>query len=156
MLINKIRQGNLPIFSKNGYNMLMNQIIIIEKLSEKNIRPSLQRMAVYEFLAENTIHPTVDTIYQALHAEIPTLSKTTVYNTLKQLVDCGLVQTVTIEDGELRFDADISNHLHFKCTKCGEVFDVFKEINLPEDLLPEGFAISKMQTNLWGLCANCN
>ena len=83
-------------------------------------------------------------------------SKTTVYNTLKQLVDCGLVQTVTIEDGELRFDADISNHLHFKCTKCGEVFDVFKEINLPEDLLPEGFAISKMQTNLWGLCANCN
>jgi Fe2+ or Zn2+ uptake regulation protein len=150
------RQGNLPIFSKNGYYMLMNQNIIIEKLSEKNIRPSLQRMAVYGFLAENPIHPTVDTIYQALHPEIPTLSKTTVYNTLKQLVDCGLVQTVTIEDGELRFDADISNHLHFKCTKCGEVFDVFKEINLPEDLLPEGFAISKMQTNLWGLCANCN
>ena len=45
---------------------------------------------------------------------------------------------------------------YFKCTKCGEVFDVFKEINLPEDLLPEGFVISKMQTNLWGLCANCN
>ena len=154
MLINKIRQ--VVDQTKNGYYMLMNQNIIIEKLSEKNIRPSLQRMAVYGFLAENPIHPTVDTIYQALHPEIPTLSKTTVYNTLKQLVDCGLVQTVTIEDGELRFDADISNHLHFKCTKCGEVFDVFKEINLPEDLLPEGFAISKMQTNLWGLCANCN
>ena len=69
----------------------MNQNTIIEKLSEKNIRPSLQRMAVYGFLVENPIHPTVDTIYQALHPEIPTLSKTTVYNTLKQLVDCGLV-----------------------------------------------------------------
>jgi len=154
MLINKIRQ--VVDQTKNGYYMLMNQNTIIEKLSEKNIRPSLQRMAVYGFLVENPIHPTVDTIYQALHPEIPTLSKTTVYNTLKQLVDCGLVQTVTIEDGELRFDADISNHLHFKCTKCGEVFDVFKEISLPEDLLPEGFVISKMQTNLWGLCANCN
>ena len=154
MLINKIRQ--VVDQTKNGYYMLMNQNTIIQKLSEKNSRPSLQRMAVYGFLVENPIHPTVDTIYQALHPEIPTLSKTTVYNTLKQLVDCGLVQTVTIEDGELRFDADISNHLHFKCTKCGEVFDVFNEINLPEDLLPEGFVISKMQTNLWGLCTNCN
>ena len=141
---------------KNGYYMLMNQNIIIEKLSEKNIRPSLQRMAVYGFLVENPIHPTVDTIYQALHPEIPTLSKTTVYNTLKQLVDCGLVQTVTIEDGELRYDADISNHLHFKCIKCGTVFDVFKEITLPENLLPEGYVVSKKQTNIWGTCSNCN
>ena len=141
---------------KNGYYMLMNQNIIIEKLSEKNIRPSLQRMAVYGFLVENPIHPTVDTIYQALHPEIPTLSKTTVYNTLKQLVDCGLVQTVTIEDGELRYDADISNHLHFKCINCGTVFDVFKEITLPENLLPEGFVVSKKQTNIWGTCSNCN
>ena len=134
----------------------MNQNTIIEKLTEKNIRPSLQRMAVYGFLVENPIHPTVDTIYQALHPEIPTLSKTTVYNTLKQLVDCGLVQTVTIEDGELRYDADISNHLHFKCIKCEEVFDVFTEIPLPENLLPKGFVISKRQTNLWGTCSNCN
>ena len=136
--------------------MLMNQNTIIEKLSEKNIRPSLQRMAVYGFLVENPIHPTVDTIYQALHPEIPTLSKTTVYNTLKQLVDCGLVQTVTIEDGELRYDANISNHLHFKCIKCEEVFDVFTEIPLPENLLPEGFVVSKKQTNIWGTCSNCN
>jgi Fe2+ or Zn2+ uptake regulation protein len=134
----------------------MNQNIIIEKLSEKNIRPSLQRMAVYGFLVENPIHPTVDTIYQALHPEIPTLSKTTVYNTLKQLVDCGLVQTVTIEDGELRYDADITNHLHFKCIKCGEVFDIFTEIPLPENLLPKGYAILKSQTNLWGTCSKCN
>ena len=132
------------------------QNYVIETLSNHNIKPSLQRIAVYSYLIEKKNHPTVDMIYSDLHPSMPTLSKTTVYNTLKQLVDCGLVQTVTIEDGELRFDADISNHLHFKCTKCGEVFDVFKEINLPEDLLPEGFAISKMQTNLWGLCANCN
>lgn len=136
--------------------MNMNQNTIIEKLSQKNIRPSLQRMAVYGFLLDNPIHPTVDVIYQALHPEIPTLSKTTVYNTLKQLVDGGLVQTVTIEDGELRFDADISNHLHFKCTQCGEVFDIFKDFSLPENILPEGFSISKMQTNLWGKCKNCN
>lgn len=136
--------------------MLMNQNTIIEKLSEKNIRPSLQRMAVYGFLVENPIHPTVDAIYSALHTEIPTLSKTTVYNTLKQLVDCGLVQTVTIEDGELRYDADISNHLHFKCLKCGMVYDLFTEITMPENLLPQGFSVSKTQTNLWGICSKCN
>ena len=135
--------------------MNQNQIVI-QKLEEKNIRPSLQRMAIYGFLVENPIHPTVDVIYQALHPEIPTLSKTTVYNTLKQLVDCGLVQTVTIEDGELRYDADISNHIHFKCIECGEVFDIFTDVPIPADLLPEGFAVSKKQTNIWGKCKNCN
>ena len=32
-------------------------------------------------------HPTVETIYKELIDEIPTLSKTTVYNTLKQFVN---------------------------------------------------------------------
>ena len=89
----------------------MNHEQIAAKLEEKNIRPSVQRMAIYNFLAENPVHPTVDTIYTALSPQMPTLSRTTVYNTLRQFSECGLVQTITIEDGELRYDADTSNHL---------------------------------------------
>ena len=55
---------------------------ISDTLLEKNIRPSHQRIKVMEFLLKNKIHPTVDYIYNELHEEIPTLSKTTVYNTL--------------------------------------------------------------------------
>ena len=108
----------------------MNHEQIAAKLEEKNIRPSVQRMAIYNFLAENPVHPTVDTIYTALSPQMPTLSRTTVYNTLRQFSECGLVQTITIEDGELRYDADTSNHLHFKCIKCGKIFDIFKPVEL--------------------------
>ena len=126
-----------------------------EKLQAFNIRPSVQRLAIYQFIIENHIHPTADDIYAALAPTIPTLSRTTVYNTLKQFVDCGLVQTLTIEDGILRFDADTANHIHFKCRECGEIFDVYADFSPNEDILPEGFFMEKIQTNIWGLCKSC-
>ncbi len=126
-----------------------------EKLQAFNIRPSVQRLAIYQFLCENHIHPTADTIYAALSPSIPTLSRTTVYNTLKQFADCGLIQTITIEDGILRFDADTTNHMHFKCRCCGELFDVYAEYKLNEEFLPQGFLMEKIQTNIWGLCQSC-
>ncbi|MGN0729485.1 Fur family transcriptional regulator [Treponema sp.] len=134
----------------------MNQDKIAAMLEEKNIRPSIQRMAIYKFLAENPVHPTVDTIYTSLSPKMPTLSRTTVYNTLRQFSECGLVQTITIEDGELRYDADTSNHLHFKCTKCGKIFDIAGSTGSPQDFLPHGFTAKKVQTNIWGTCSGCS
>ena len=58
-------------------------------------------------------------------------------------------------------DADIRPHLHFKCEKCGKVFDVFDDTNIADymlkstDALPEGFVMTKMQTNMWGICRDC-
>ncbi len=52
-------------------------------LLNAGIKPSYQRIKIYEYIFNNNIHPTVDNIYKKLLKEIPTLSKTTVYNTLK-------------------------------------------------------------------------
>lgn len=56
-------------------------------LKEHGIKPSYQRMKVFQYLVDNHNHPTVDMIYKALCPEIPTLSKTTVYNTLNLFVE---------------------------------------------------------------------
>lgn len=112
-------------------------------------------MAVYDYLVKNPIHPTAETIYLALHPALPTLSRTTVYNTLKQLSDKGFIQTVVIEEGELRYDAELSDHIHFKCTSCGRIFDIFPGVKLRKAVLPEGFTGVKTQTNIWGICKNC-
>ncbi|MDO4505392.1 MAG: Fur family transcriptional regulator [Spirochaetales bacterium] len=128
---------------------------IADKLASKKIRPSLQRIAVYDFLLKNPVHPTADNIYTALAPTIPTLSKTTVYNTLKQFAEAELVTTLTIEDGELRFDADTSSHIHFKCSECGKIFDIYEKMDLEEEILPRGFRLLKSQTNLWGICKDC-
>ena len=131
----------------------------INYLRGLGVSPSPQRVAIYDFLKNNAIHPTVDTIYQAVIKELPTISRTTVYNTVKKLVDAGAVQEVIIEDGELRYDADMSDHGHFKCMSCGKVYDLFPPSATPlvEKVhgLPEGFRIDRIHLCCRGRCADC-
>lgn len=97
------------------------------KLLQKGIKPSLIRLKVYEYLVNHKTHPTADEIYNSLLLEIPTLSKTSVYNTLSLFVEKGLVQIITIEENIVRFDADTSVHGHFQCKSCGKIYDFFSK-----------------------------
>ena len=63
-------------------------------------------------------------IYCDLSNDIPTLSKTTVYNTLKLFVENGITSTLTIEENEVRYDAIMTEHAHFKCDGCGTIYDI--------------------------------
>jgi len=124
-------------------------------LKEHGIKPSVQRLKIYQYLINNSIHPTVDTIYSALIKEIPTLSRTTVYNTLNMFVEKKIVVSVPVEDNEARFDANICNHLHFKCLQCNMVFDIDLKPDFSfEELLP-GYKIEERQIYCKGLCKNC-
>ena len=125
-----------------------------------NLTPSPQRVAIYDFLKNNAIHPTVDTIYQAVLTDLPSISRTTVYNTVKRLAETGAIREVIIEDGELRYDADISDHGHFKCMQCGAVHDLFPPADTPliEKIhgLPEGFSITQIHLCCRGICRQCS
>ncbi|MDA3779619.1 MAG: transcriptional repressor, partial [Bacteroidales bacterium] len=103
----------------------------------------------------NKNHPTVDMIYKELVNEIPTLSKTTVYNKLKLFHEKGIIIIVNIEDNETRFDADTSNHGHFKCIKCEKIYDfelTQGEINFPKLL---DFSINEKHVYFKGICPDC-
>ncbi len=134
---------------------MMTNTEVINLFKESNIKNSTQRLAIYSYLDKYRNHPTVDRIYSDLIDEYPMLSKTTVYNTLKLFIEKGIVQSVIIEDGEMRYDANISLHAHFKCNKCGAVHDVFmndigKVLNFNSK-----FKISEVHLNYRGLCEKC-
>lgn len=93
-------------------------------LQSYGIKPSLQRIAIVDYLIENRIHPTIDDIYNALYIKVPTLSKTTVYNTLKLFAEQGAVLALAIDEKNIRFDIDTSCHAHFQCCSCGKVYDI--------------------------------
>lgn len=57
-----------------------------EYMLQYDIKPSVQRMAIMEYLMKNRVHPTADEIYGALYPMMPTLSKTTVYNTMRHFI----------------------------------------------------------------------
>lgn len=127
-----------------------------EILQNAGIRPSLQRIAIYAYMCEHPVHPDVETVYNDLYPIYPTLSKTTVYNTLKLFEENKIVQSIKIDDDKLRFDAKMSEHLHFKCMKCQKIFDVPGSTSLDKCELPEHFSVSKIQINLWGVCDKCS
>ena len=79
-------------------------------LTEHGVKPSVQRLAVMDYLMEHHTHPTVEEIYSALLPNMPTLSKTTVYNTLKLLTEQGAAIQLTIDERNVCFDADTSAH----------------------------------------------
>lgn len=126
---------------------------IDEYLKKNDIKPSYQRIKIFEYLTKHRNHPTVDMIYQELVKEIPTLSKTTVYNTLKLFIEKKIVLLINIEDNETRYDADTSFHGHFKCRKCNEVCDIKTEIPVLKEL--DYFKIEEYHLYIKGICKKC-
>lgn len=126
-----------------------------ESLREKNIRPSIQRVSILNYLLEKKNHPTVDTIYEDLHPAIPTLSRTTVYNTLQMFKEYDLVSTLDFGDGSLHYDAETHPHIHFRCRICLAIYDVFVA---PADIqkhLEKGAILEESQFYAFGVCAKC-
>ena len=128
---------------------------IVEKFKHHGLRPSPQRVAVLHYLSSRKTHPSAETIFTALSPKFPTLSRTTVYQTLEKLYENGLTQKINIEDDQMRFDADMSNHGHFKCTSCGKVFDFFYAKDFPFPLTEGGFEVQEQHLYYKGRCSDC-
>ena len=126
-----------------------------EILEAKGISPLYHRLKVLEYLMINHIHPTADDIYRALIEEIPTLSKTTVYNILKIFVESGLVEQFNILQNEVRYEFNLIPHAHFQCKKCGKIFDLPDSNDCLKDQVIDGHEIHEHQINLSGICKKC-
>ena len=118
------------------------------------IRPSVQRIAIMRYLRKNRTHPTADEIFESLKRQVPTLSKTTVYNTLKLFVDNGAVLYVGIDEKNARFDGYVESHMHFRCKKCGRIIDIPFNV---DNFIPQDFSgqVEETYYYLKGVCAEC-
>ena len=128
---------------------------IAQCLKEKGIRPTPHRISIYDNLCHRCDHPTVDMIFTDMRPQYPTLSRTTVYHTLDELARIGLVRTVTIDSVEIRYDADISLHGHFRCTGCGTLADFPVAGGRLKGRGLEGYEIRTEDVYFTGLCPVC-
>lgn len=95
-----------------------------EYLEQHDIRGSQQRIAIMAYLQNHHGHPTVDEIFNALNPTLPTLSKTTIYNTLKLFEQKGAVQSIHVDEKTTRYDAWMDPHAHFHCINCNMISDL--------------------------------
>ena len=123
---------------------------------KEGINPSYQRLKIFEYLLYHKVHPTVDIIYNDLYKQIPTLSKTTIYNTLNLFEQRRIITSLSIEKNELRYESNTEPHVHFKCKTCGEVYDLLQEFPLVVGKIIEGHNVTDQQLYLKGVCKNCS
>ena len=128
---------------------------ITDTLRSRGIQPTQQRVAVYRYLLEHRTHPTADTVYQALGEEFPTMSRTTVYNTMRALYEADLLRIVTIDAEEQHFDADVADHGHFRCMVCGKLFDFPLPATTSVSLAPSEFETTRFDVYASGICPQC-
>ena len=126
-----------------------------EFLRGKGIRPSHQRIRIFEALAGTKAHPAADAIHRALSPRMPTLSRTTVYATLELFVGKGVAQRLALSGSEVRFDADLRPHVHFRCRSCGAVSDLAGHRAPAPPRVPRGYLVESSQFYAEGLCPAC-
>ncbi len=115
------------------------------KLRHHGLRPTRQRVALGDLLfAKGDRHLTVEELHEeAIIAGVP-VSLATVYNTLHQFTEAGLIRVLAVEGAKTYFDTNTSDHHHFFIEGRNEVMDLpvgnLEIGNLPEP--PEGMEIA--------------
>lgn len=130
----------------------------LHHLKEENIRITPQRVAILEFLASATSHPTAEDIYRAIEVKFPGMSVATVYNNLRLFTEIGFVKEMNYGDSSSRFDFHTEPHYHAICRKCGKVADFhypgLEDVEMAAQQLT-GYTISSHRLEVYGLCPDC-
>ena len=121
-------------------------------------RATKQRAAILEALRDNRTHPTADQIYDTVRQQISNISKGTVYRNLQVLREDGAISELNLNGTLSRYEEKQDKHYHFRCDKCGRVFDLDDPVNIEIDKRVSartGFKVSHHQTEFRGLCKDC-
>ena len=128
----------------------------VKELKEHDLKITSQRLDILSFLDENRVHPSADEIYRAIKINSPALSKTTIYNNIDVMVKNNIIKAFRFMDSnELRFDYKTTEHYHFICRKCKNIYDV--DISLPylEKFENYKHKVEEFYGDYRGICENC-
>lgn len=115
-----------------------------------------QRQLLFRMLYDNATHPSADALFMAASAEMPGISRRTVYQTLNDLVAMGELRQIAIGTGSARFDPNVDDHHHVVCTACGEMRDVYvDDVDLAGAAGLDGFDVTSTDIVFRGRCTRC-
>lgn len=141
--------------------MEINTSEIKNRLAEKGLKVTPQRMVILEAVYNLNNHPTADKIIEYIRLKHPGIATGTVYKVLETLVLNGLVKKVTTDRDIMRYDGILENHHHLYCSECDLIEDYhdseldeliqryFANKNLP------GFKIEEFVLQIKGTFVRC-
>lgn len=130
---------------------------LIEHVRQQGGKATSQRILIWTALQDDRSHPTAEDLYRRLKPGAPSLSLTTLYNVLNELVEWGDLRRFDTGDGHIHFDPDTSGHAELVCMRCHAVIDA-PVGSVPEHRVPEGVAgyvIVSHSEQYFGYCPDC-
>jgi Fur family transcriptional regulator, iron response regulator len=119
--------------------------VALQRLRRAGLRPTRQRLSLARLLLEGgDRHVTAEQLHgEALESGIR-VSLATIYNTLHQFTEAGLLREAMVEPGRSYFDTNTADHHHFFCEATGELQDI-----PGHDLVVSGLPSPPTGTEIW-------
>ena len=117
-----------------------------------------QRQSIFRALEGDATHPTAESVHQKVRREMPNVSLKTVYQTLNDLAELGVISVLDVGTGSARFDPNVEAvHHHLVCRGCGKVRDLAAEFPglTVSRRAAQGFAVDSAEVVFRGLCDEC-
>lgn len=125
---------------------------------DAGIKLTHQRLEIFQAVASSLEHPSAEAVHRAVQENTPTVSLDTVYRTLWLLTDLGFLNTLGPRQDSVRFDANVENHHHYVCTRCGLVRD-FESDDLNTLKIPNAVSrfglVQSAHVEVRGICDRC-
>jgi Fe2+ or Zn2+ uptake regulation protein len=130
---------------------------ICEQIRASGRRVTPQRRAIIQALLDDRPHPTAEQIYTRVRGMMPDISPATVYNTLHELAEIGLLLELDVGLGERRYDVTTTGHAHLVCMRCGRVEDVLYDCEtlVLSSRESRGFQVVSCDVIFRGYCPDC-
>jgi Fur family ferric uptake transcriptional regulator len=134
--------------------------VLMEYLQERKLKLTPHRQLILDVFLNHEGHRSVEDIYRVVRKQDPRVGYTTVYRTMKILVDCGLAREIDLADGITRYEHlyNHEHHDHMICMHCGrsiEFYDPGIETLQDEASAQLGFKVLDHKLQIYGLCRDC-
>ena len=120
---------------------------VVQMLRRVDLRPTRQRLALAKLLFEGpNRHVTAEMLHEETEQAHINVSLATIYNSLHQFTDAGLLREVVVDSGRTYFDTNMTDHHHFFIEKEGCLEDIPEGVitldHLPD--IPAGKKFSRI------------
>jgi Fur family peroxide stress response transcriptional regulator len=96
---------------------------IVNKLMQKGLKVTPQRIAILEAITRLKSHPTAENIIDYIRKNHPNIATATVYKVLEALVENDLIRKVKTDKDVMRYDAILQKHHHLYCSESDRIED---------------------------------
>lgn len=150
LILDRFQKGDDSVLVTSDY---------ADKLRTADLRVTRPRLAVLEAVRTHP-HADTDTIFGAVRASLPDVSRQAVYDVLAVLTTAALIRRIQPSGSVARYESRIGdNHHHVVCRSCGVIADVDCAVGEAPCLTasdPNGFLVDEAEVVYWGVCPDCS